>query len=100
MDTIRVSGVLALKVRLENVARGGDRIIFNGKIIWKGLGNRSGLGNYAIELIDQAWNKSGARLLAKLDKVAVSGARFEVFAYRNITRDCGRWEAIRIYEMA
>jgi nuclear transport factor 2 (NTF2) superfamily protein len=78
---------------LNNAARDGNRVVLAGKkptTLWAGLGNRSGLHSFAYALLSEKWDKSGERFLKKLSGLR-SGARVEVYSFRNIDRDRGRW---------
>jgi hypothetical protein len=75
-------------------AEEGLRLVANGKTIWAGLGNRSGLHSYADELIRDKWEKSGFRLQKKLDNLP-DGTEIEVKRFRNTTRDRGRWHTVK-----
>lgn len=77
--------------RLKNAAQDGDRIVINGKTVWAGLGNRSGLHSYAQTVLNEKWNKSGARFMKNLDELLSPGAIVEVQMFRNIDRDRGKW---------
>ena len=78
---------------LENAAQDGDRVVLAGKkptTLWAGFGNRSGLHGFAFELTQEKWAKSGERFRTKLSGLR-RGARVEVYSFRNINRDRGRW---------
>jgi hypothetical protein len=77
--------------RLKNAAMDGDKIKINGKTVWAGLGNRSGLHSYAEELIREKWDKSGVRFMKSLDDLLRPNTLVEVFMFRNVTRDRGNW---------
>jgi hypothetical protein len=78
-------------------ARRGDRVAFlpdgeeKHRVLWKGLGNRSGLYDYADEKIRRDWEKSGARLKRRLE--SLSSGVLTLQRFRNVTRDRGRWRA-------
>jgi hypothetical protein len=63
------------------------------KILWKGMGNRAGLHDFARVLLDKAWDKSGERLVKKL-AVLPKGTVVTVLEFHNIDRDRGRWVPI------
>lgn len=79
-------------------AKYGHRVQLQGKgpakVLWAGLGNRSGLHGYAEELTDAKWAKSGARFMAKV-KALPKGSKLELFVYQNVARDRGRWVFVR-----
>lgn len=74
----------------------GNRVVYvlpgetKEKTLWAGLGNRSGLHSFAETLIREKWEKSGERMLKKLNKLP-PGTSILVFQYRNKTRDKGSW---------
>lgn len=77
-------------------AKNGDRIVYDGKTIWSGLGNRSGLHDYANTAIHKKWQESGERLQKKIEELAKKeGATFQTQEFRNIDRDRGRWIPIQ-----
>ncbi len=76
-------------------AKDGDRIIADGKTIWAGLGNRSGLHSYQWEVLSDKWEKSGANFTKKLDKLTAD--KIEIQSFRNQTRDRGRWVTIKTF---
>lgn len=81
-----------LKRVLIDYAKGeGDRIVIDGKTVWAGLGNRSGLHDFQWTVIREKYEKSGARFEKKLDALLIDGAKVEIHSFRNITRDRGRW---------
>jgi hypothetical protein len=75
-------------------AKEGMRLKVDGKTIWQGLGNRSGLHSYAYELLSQKWKKSGPRFEKKLEALP-PGTQIEVQRFKNITRDRGRWHTVK-----
>lgn len=75
----------------------GDRVVVDGKTVWGGLGNRSGLHDYAQVAVNEKWEKSGARFEKKL-RALPSGANVEIHSFRNITRDRGRWIQIKKFK--
>lgn len=76
------------KLSLE--AKEGSRLVVDGKTIWAGLGNRSGLHSFAYTLLGDKWNKSGKGLIKKLIALP-DGAKVEVQLFHNKTRDRGSW---------
>ena len=90
MKTIKKNKKQAIIV-LTNAAQDGYKIQHNGKTIWGGLGNRAGLHSYAMDLLYEKWEKSGQRFVKKLEKLVAKGEVFEVFCYRNTSRNRGRW---------
>jgi len=72
-----------------NAATNGDRVVIDGKTVWGGLGNRSGLHSYAQVAIDDKWKKSGPSFEKKLKTLEATKIEFQRF--RNINRDRGRW---------
>jgi len=75
---------------------GSHRIKCEGKTVWGGVGNPSGLGSYFQTIAEEKWAKSGARFEKKLLKLT---GEVEVFEYRNVTRDRGRWVAIKKFDL-
>ena len=71
-------------------ARNGGRVQIDGKNAWMGLGNRAGLHDYATELIDEKWKKSGARFEEKIRELP-EGTKVMLLSFHNINRDRGRW---------
>jgi hypothetical protein len=83
---------------LRSSAEYGYRIVCNGKTIWAGLGNRSGLHSYANTILYEKWNKLGVRFLTKVEKLIREGAtEFEIHDFRNINRDRGVWRPFQLY---
>jgi hypothetical protein len=88
---------------VTRAARSGDRITFHGedtekpKTLWAGLGNRSGLHGFASELTEEKWARSGERFAKKVKKLlsGLESGQLCILTYRNITRDRGRWVAVR-----
>lgn len=81
----------AIQAALIRVAcYNGDRVIVNGKTIWKGLGNRAGLHSYEITALATQWRKSNKKFLARVAALQ-KGDTVEVQSFRNITRDHGKW---------
>lgn len=60
-------------------------------VIWKGLGNRSGLHDFANTLNAREWDKKGQKL-QKLLASLPQGAVVEVMEYVNVNRDRGSWK--------
>lgn len=75
-------------------AEDGNRVKINGKTVWGGLGNRSGLHSYAWTLIDEKWKKSGPRFTKKIQALP-AGTEVELFRFKNKTRDRGNWIKVR-----
>lgn len=79
---------------LCNQARDGMRIlaVVNGKTttLWAGLGNRAGLHGFAEELLSERWRKGSKRFISKLERLPKL-AVVQVYWFRNVTRDRGRW---------
>lgn len=71
----------------------GDRVILNGKTIWAGLGNRSGLHSYLPIAIANKWKQSAETFLFKLF-YAEAGSGIDIQMFRNQTRDRGFWGSI------
>jgi len=74
----------------------GDRVIIDGKTKWPGLGNRSGLHDYAMTAINEKWAKSGARFEKMLDTLP-DKSRIEIKEFININRDRGLWQLTRTF---
>ena len=72
----------------------GDKVVLNGKTIWGGMGNRSGLYDYAGEVMSEKWKKSGP-LFTKRVQALKAGDKVEVYQFRNVTRDRGKWVKLR-----
>lgn len=86
---------------LASFAKEGDRLVLRageqvgkGTVLWAGLGNRSGLHDYAETVVSNKWDKSGKGLVKKLLDLP-SDAVVDVMTFRNKTRDRGSWVAIR-----
>jgi hypothetical protein len=79
------------------MASRGARVIavVNGKrrTLWQGTGNLSGLHDYADTLLKETYDKGADRLSKKLETLPV-GTPIELYDYRNITRDRGKWVKI------
>lgn len=71
-------------------AKSGNRVAIDKKVVWKGLGNRSGLHEYAEKEIDQAWSKSGRTFERKVRGLP-PGTLVELLSFRNTNRDRGTW---------
>lgn len=74
---------------LQDAAQWGCRIVMDGKTVWGGLGNRSGLHDYANVIIREKWKKSGERFMKKMR--AAEFTLIEIQVFQNINRDRGRW---------
>jgi hypothetical protein len=69
----------------------GDRIVADGKNLWPGLGNRSGLYEPTISsILQEKWERSGARLEKKLAALP-PGTRIHIKTFRNDDRNRGFW---------
>ena len=79
-----------LKRLIYEASDEGDRLVADGKVIWPGLGNRSGLYDYARTVIREKWEKSSKGLLKKLFALE-DGAIVEIQTFKNVTRDRGNW---------
>lgn len=75
-------------------ARDGERVKIDGKTVWAGLGNRSGLHSYANTLLREKWEKSGARFQKKIEALP-AGTKVELYRFRNINRDRGTWNLMK-----
>ena len=79
-------------------AKDGFRITFlaegceKAKTLWAGLGNRSGLHSFAYTLLSEKYAKSGERFEKKL--ASLGAGKVTVHAFRNVTRDRGRWSPV------
>lgn len=77
--------------RIESRARyDGERIVADGKVIWAGLGNRSGLHDFQHTLMREKWEKSGERFMKKV-RALPADTKIEFLTFVNINRDRGRW---------
>jgi len=76
--------------QLLDDASAGARIKLGDKVIWKGLGNRAGLYDYAATALAEKWAKSGARFEKKVRSLP-SGTSLTVLEYVAIDRSRGRW---------
>lgn len=76
--------------RIIRAAQDGVRVKIDGKVVWQGLGNRSGLHSFADTLISEKWHKSGSRFIKKLE-VLPAGTKVELFRFKNVNRDRGNW---------
>jgi len=76
----------AKKILIE-YAKEGERIVLNGKKLWMGLGNRSGLHSYANTLLNEKWKKSGPNFIRNLEKLLSVGERVEILTFKNIDRE-------------
>lgn len=89
--------------RFPNIARTGDRIIHikgtKPSTLWAGLGNRSGLHDFAFTLIREKWEESGERFTKKLDKIVKPGEEFQIQQFSNINRDRGKWVTIQTIQV-
>jgi hypothetical protein len=77
---------------LEDFAREGDRIMADGKAIYAGFGNRSGLHSYLSTVLADTFKK-WPRAKAKLEAGAFNS--LEVLTFKNVNRDRGNWIRIR-----
>lgn len=77
------------------MAKAGFRIVYDDKDIWKGLGNRSGLHDFAQTVLDEKWEKSGGSFEKKLRKLSEVGGTFTIKGFQNMTRDRGKWVPIK-----
>ena len=57
----------------------------DGKTVWGGLGNRSGLHDYANTIIREKWEKSGGRFEKKMREAEFTLIELQMF--HNINRD-------------
>ena len=79
-----------LKDRLMDAARNGHRVTLNGKQIWAGLGNRSGLHHFLHDILEEKFVKGRTRYAKILDG-AKAGDEFTILEFVNETRDRGLW---------
>jgi hypothetical protein len=87
--------------RLLDAALDGDRLVLVGdrpKRLWAGLGNRAGLHSFAGELLRERWEKGSERLRRKIEALP-PGSQIEVYEYRNVTRNRGRWVRVRVFSI-
>lgn len=80
---------------LQSYAEDGDRIVVDGKTIFKGFGNRSGLHSYLATALSEVFTKSWPNTKKKLELGNFS--KIEIHTFRNIDRDRGRWVVERTY---
>jgi len=80
---------------LEFYAEDGDRIVADGKTIYAGFGNRSGLHSYLQTALNDTFKKWPN---AKKKLEAGEFSKIEVLTFRNIDRDRGRWIVIETYK--
>ncbi|WP_407306680.1 hypothetical protein [Acinetobacter sp.] len=85
----------AIMKRLEAYAEDGDRIAIDGKNIYMGFGNRSGLHSYLQTALADTFKKWPN---AKKKLEAGNFSKIEVLEFRNIDRDRGRWIVVKTYE--
>ena len=74
---------------LLDLAESGRRLKYDGKTLWGGQGNTSGLHDYAEVERREKWERSGRRFEKKL-RLLPPGAEVEIFFYRS-TGSRGRW---------
>lgn len=90
-----------IRALVAAAARNGDRIAWTPTgsakptTLWAGLGNRAGLGSFALTLAEEKWQKGSGRLVKKLD--ALGSGQLTVLVFRNVTRDRGRWTTVRTF---
>lgn len=70
-------------------AKSGNRVVADDKVVWKGLGNRSGLHAFQWEYISETWKAAGKRFENKIKKLEFNEIQLQQF--HNINRDRGRW---------
>ncbi|MCR4286203.1 MAG: hypothetical protein NUW00_04890 [Candidatus Kaiserbacteria bacterium] len=81
--------------RLMNAAQDGDRVIFTpvgaekSKILWAGMGNRSGLHSFASVLLLEKFDVGKDLFTKKLH--ALGAGTVTILVFQNITRDRGKW---------
>lgn len=87
------------KVIITEHAKQGDRIVYQDKNIWKGLGNRDGLHSYLYTLLEEKWDKSGVRFTNKLQSIMTKDphAHFTIKQYHKPNRAAlvGKWKTIK-----
>ena len=74
----------------------GDRIKIGDKVVYQGLGNRSGLHSSIPIIIRERWEKIGKNLLKKINDLN-DGDIVSILCFHNITRDRGRWSVSHEY---
>lgn len=79
---------------LEAYAEEGNRIQIDGKTIFSGFGNRSGLHSYLSTALAEAFSK-WPRAKAKLEAGAYE--TIDVLTFRNINRDRGNWVKVKSF---
>lgn len=83
---------------LRHAAMEGHRVVVmegdRARMMWGGLGNRSGLHSYAGQLISEKWQAKGGRFQTKLERM-VPGTKLEIREFRNVNRDRGRWVTVK-----
>lgn len=80
---------------LQHYAEDGDRIVADGKTIYPGFGNRSGLHSYLATALQEVYDKKWPGTLKKLETGKYK--KIEVHEFRNIDRDRGRWISVRTW---
>lgn len=78
----------------EEEAKYNNQIKFTtltGKLLWKGIGNTSGLYEYAREVLVVKWDKKGANFMKKIEAYLKGGGVVLVYYYRYANRDRGNW---------
>jgi hypothetical protein len=68
------------------------------RTLWAGLGNRSGLHDYAETLLAEKWAKSGDHFQRRLLEMP-RGTKVETWRFSNTTRDRGRWFRVATFTL-
>jgi len=83
-----------------SAAASGNRIKVNGKVIYAGLGDRTGLYDYANEVISDTFARRKDALKKKLEALNKYEDTIEIWSYYNSGRYKGKWEKDHSYHVS
>lgn len=66
-----------------------------GKTLWKGIGNVSGLHDYTSTILKNKWAKSGDYFIERIKSYLEAGGNILEFKYKPINRERGNWIHIK-----
>ena len=61
-------------------------------VLYKSIGNTSGLYSYVDTWMKEKWQRSGQRFSKRIAEHLAAGDRIVIYRYQNINRDRGGWK--------
>lgn len=82
------------KTMIIKRAQQGFRIVIGSKVLWPGLGNKTGLYDFKYDIMSKLWKTKGERFQTNLDKALKTRVKIKVLDYRNIDNKKAIWEPV------